>query len=144
MFLCSGNYVGDACQSDMDNDGTVDQLDSCPKNKDVNATDFTMFLSVDLNPALTTENSPSWSVLDNGKEIRQTQTTLKPVAFIGKLCFIFIITPYNQFCFNVITNCEDFFILFLWSERSTILSRVWQKVPFKYLYCLNVYDVKIN
>ena len=83
----------------MDNDGTVDQLDSCPKNKDVNATDFTTFLSVDLNPALTTENSPSWSVLDNGKEIRQTQTTLKPVAFIGILYFILIITLYD--CFNV-------------------------------------------
>ncbi|KAK3095292.1 hypothetical protein FSP39_012895, partial [Pinctada imbricata] len=83
----NANYVGDVCQSDMDNDGTVDQLDACPKNKDINETSFSNFMSVDLNPSLTSESSPSWTLTDNGKEIRQTVTTLKPVAFIGGTYF---------------------------------------------------------
>ncbi|CAC5379258.1 THBS2S [Mytilus coruscus] len=35
-----GNHRGDVCESDYDQDGTIDTLDNCPNNKFINESDF--------------------------------------------------------------------------------------------------------
>lgn len=67
----------------MDKDGVIDRLDVCPKNKFITESTFKPYISLDLNPSLTTEAVPNWELQHNGREIRQLATTLKPVALIG-------------------------------------------------------------
>ncbi|XP_021356440.1 uncharacterized protein LOC110452321 isoform X2 [Mizuhopecten yessoensis] len=82
-----GNHRGDACESDLDNDSVLDVDDNCPKNKDISVTTFAEYISLDLNPSLTTEKAPVWSVQDAGRDIWQMESTLKPVALIGSKYF---------------------------------------------------------
>ncbi|KAJ8298967.1 hypothetical protein KUTeg_023027 [Tegillarca granosa] len=66
----------------MDKDGVIDRLDACPKNKFLSESTFKPYISLDLNPSLTTEAAPNWELRHNGREIRQHATTSKPVALI--------------------------------------------------------------
>jgi len=83
-FIIPGNHRGDVCESDLDQDGTIDTLDNCPNNKFINESDFGTYTSLDLNPQLTLEAAPSWMILHSGKEIRLVAVTAKPVAYVGK------------------------------------------------------------
>lgn len=75
--------MGDVCEGDLDQDNVVNNLDVCPKNKDISSMNFTEYTSIDLNPSLTSEKAPVWHIMDKGREVRQTETTLKPAAYIG-------------------------------------------------------------
>ncbi|XP_069131707.1 cartilage oligomeric matrix protein-like [Argopecten irradians] len=78
---------GDACVQDMDADGTPDLDDLCPYHKNVATASFSRYFTLDLNPSWTTEDSPEWAVLNKGRDIHQSKSTLKPVALIGKQIF---------------------------------------------------------
>ncbi|XP_061171608.1 uncharacterized protein LOC133181081 [Saccostrea echinata] len=95
----NGNRVGDVCESDLDQDSVVNNLDACPKNKDISSINFTDYTSIDLNPSLTSEKAPVWHIMDKGREVRQTETTLKPAAYIGNHYFDhmeYSVTTYAQ------------------------------------------------
>ena len=85
VLLLVGNRVGDVCESDLDKDGVLNNLDICPKNKDISSINFTEYTSIDLNPTLTSEKAAVWHIMDKGREVRQMETTLKPAAYIGGL-----------------------------------------------------------
>jgi hypothetical protein len=86
----AGNRIGDVCESDLDQDGAVNNLDVCPKNKDISSMNFTEYTSIDLNPTLTSEKAPVWHTMDKGREVRQIETTLKPAAYIGLYVALFL------------------------------------------------------
>lgn len=75
--------MGDACESDYDNDGVDDRYDDCPSNSLVTTTDFSSFTSIILYPNLLTAPHPGWLVLHNGKEVRQLVQTNMPAMLIG-------------------------------------------------------------
>lgn len=77
--------MGDVCESDRDLDNVVNNLDVCPNNKDISSINFTDYTTIDLNPTLISEKAAVWHIMDKGREVRQTETTLKPAAYIG--CF---------------------------------------------------------
>uniref|UniRef100_K1P9Z2 Thrombospondin-4 n=1 Tax=Magallana gigas TaxID=29159 RepID=K1P9Z2_MAGGI len=83
----NGNRVGDVCESDRDLDGVVNNLDVCPNNKDISSINFTDYTAIDLNPTLILEKAAVWHIMDKGREVRQTETTLKPAAYIGNQYF---------------------------------------------------------
>lgn len=75
--------MGDVCESDWDLDGVVNNLDVCPNNKDISSINFTDYTAIGLNPTLILEKAAVWHIMDKGREVRQTETTLKPAAYIG-------------------------------------------------------------
>lgn len=83
----NGNRVGDVCESDRDLDSVVNNLDVCPNNKDISSINFTDYTAIDLNPTLISEKAAVWHIMDKGREVRQTETTLKPAAYIGNHYF---------------------------------------------------------
>ncbi|XP_060077614.1 uncharacterized protein LOC132557141 [Ylistrum balloti] len=91
---------GDACGQDMDSDGTPDIEDVCPLNGNIANSTFSRYFSLDLNPAWTTEQSPDWMVLGNGRHILQLKSTMKPVALIGEQIFGHVILTGTTFVDN--------------------------------------------
>ncbi|KAI8514679.1 hypothetical protein Bbelb_072700 [Branchiostoma belcheri] len=74
-----GNHVGDACEYDYDGDGVPDVDDVCPKHSNYHVTSFTRHVSVNLAGGAT----PTWGVVDDGREIRLITHTEDPVVLIG-------------------------------------------------------------
>ena len=67
------NGRGDACENDLDGDGTPDHLDACPLNPNINVTDFSTHDMIRLDPKGTSQIDPIWRVRHQGKEIIQTK-----------------------------------------------------------------------
>jgi len=82
----------------------LDGDDNCPKNKDINETSFSNYVTLDFDPSLTSEASPFWQIKDSGKDIKQFTTTLKPVALIGKLKIISLVDCYTNYWIIIIYN----------------------------------------
>ncbi len=89
LFMYLGNHRGDACELDLDQDGTLDRVDNCMDNKFINYTSFLGYNTVEFYPDWATESVPDWRVLHDGKEVRQEATTRRPVALIGQLLLDF-------------------------------------------------------
>ena len=82
-FVCSGNGVGDVCEDDTDGDGTVDRLDNCPKNPNMNVTNFREFKSVNMEPT-SSDDDVGWRLLFDGAEIRQAIDTNATALLVGE------------------------------------------------------------
>ncbi|CAK8692840.1 unnamed protein product [Clavelina lepadiformis] len=67
--------IGDACETDQDGDLVKDWRDACPENADVTTTDFRTYQSVVLDPQGDAQVDPYWIVLNQGREIIQTQNS---------------------------------------------------------------------
>lgn len=77
------DYVGDACESDYDNDGVSDKFDDCIANSAITTTDLSSFTNINLYPGLANAPNPAWLVLHEGKEVRQMVQTNMPAIMVG-------------------------------------------------------------
>lgn len=62
----SARAVGDACMTDYDGDGVIDDDDACPRVKHISKTSFLDYFTVDLFP-LHGDPDPEWRV---GKKVQ--------------------------------------------------------------------------
>lgn len=77
-----GNGVGDICETDSDGDGIDDANDTCPFNPAITLTSFKTYITLTLDPTLTTA-APVWVVKNNGGEVMQTANTGMPAILLG-------------------------------------------------------------
>ena len=83
FWFLTEDYVGDACESDYDNDGVSDKDDDCPANAAISTTDLSSYTNINLYPELNAPD-PAWLVLHDGKEVRQMVQTDMPAIVVGR------------------------------------------------------------
>ncbi|KAJ8963401.1 hypothetical protein NQ318_018880 [Aromia moschata] len=83
----NGDGVGDECDIDLDFDEVDDTRDVCRSNSLITDTDFSVYQSVELDPAVDLEYVPIWQVHNKGKELRQLITS-NPELAVGKAQFL--------------------------------------------------------
>ncbi|KAJ8049747.1 Thrombospondin-4 [Holothuria leucospilota] len=79
----NGDGIGDDCEDDYDGDGTVDTDDDCPKSSKYQSTDFSSYISVELDSSLAGAYSPEWLINDAGRDIRYINDTEMPSMLVG-------------------------------------------------------------
>lgn len=60
----TGDGVGDACETDFDQDKVIDRIDVCPENAEITLTDFRAYQTVVLDPEGDAQIDPNWVVLN--------------------------------------------------------------------------------
>lgn len=56
--------MGDACETDFDQDKVIDRIDVCPENAEITLTDFRAYQTVVLDPEGDAQIDPNWVVLN--------------------------------------------------------------------------------
>ena len=67
----NGNDVGDACENDCDGDSIPNDIDVCPCNNYIDATDFRGIQNISLGNNSYSQPPPVWQFKDHGREIIQ-------------------------------------------------------------------------
>ncbi len=58
--------MGDACQNDMDGDGTPNSEDICPEDPNISVTDFSnQFTEISLETGIKNKDKPVWQLYNN-------------------------------------------------------------------------------
>ena len=80
-----GNGVGNACSTDSDDDGVLDNEDFCPNNPSLNQLSLEPNTLVNLDPSMVDVNTthPQFRVNHDGKEVLLTQATDYPFILLG-------------------------------------------------------------
>ena len=66
VFLCYlDNSIGDVCQNDLDGDGVPNDKDVCPEDPAVSRTDFSDYMTVDLDTGTRNKVKPEWRTFNN-------------------------------------------------------------------------------
>ncbi|KAJ7380253.1 hypothetical protein OS493_010968 [Desmophyllum pertusum] len=70
---------GDACIDDFDGDGVQDKEDVCPTNPKITRTDFSVYHTLDIDPAGSEQDKPVWKVNKKGNEIQQVVNSVATI-----------------------------------------------------------------
>eukprot|EP00794_Sanderia_malayensis_P010173 gene10173-11214_t len=116
---------GDACKNDFDQDNVTDLIDACPENNKIYTTNFTRYQTIKLDPEGTSQVDPTWTIQDQGAEIRQTRNSDPGIA-VGYTMFEGVDF---EGTFFVHDDKDDDYVGFVFSlqDKSSFYTVVWKK-----------------
>ena len=92
MVTFTENGIGDVCENDYDGDSFTNDIDICPRNREIDRADFVVFHQVPLYH----KRKPVWRVHPNGLEIVQEKLSSSGIA-VGKLLQLMLLIWTERF-----------------------------------------------